>query len=227
MQLNYKYIANYREYNKSLLTSYLFFSVASGFWHKKRHSKKFINFLTRFKPNFAIREKLALRKKCPYSEFFWFLFSRIWIEYKNVLYKSLSQVWMRRKIDHNNSEHIQLLCNVVVCTVNWFYMKKNIGLRCITYPDKWCLNPRKQSLRDIAKISYIFWRVHLWSNACCKLWGCSFTKLALQHRWFLGKFPKSLEELFCKSSPNNYFWRLNVFLNFDTLDPINILWNLE
>ena len=28
---------------------------------------------------------IALRVKCPYSEFFWSLFSRIWTEYRKIL----------------------------------------------------------------------------------------------------------------------------------------------
>ena len=29
--------------------------------------------------------KIPLREKCPYSEFFWFAFSRIWTEYEEIL----------------------------------------------------------------------------------------------------------------------------------------------
>ena len=28
---------------------------------------------------------LPLREKCPYSELFWFLFSRIWTEYEKIV----------------------------------------------------------------------------------------------------------------------------------------------
>ena len=42
---------------------------------------------------------LALREKCPPSEFFWFLFSRIRTEYWEILRISLYPVWMRENTD--------------------------------------------------------------------------------------------------------------------------------
>ena len=48
--------------------------------------------------------RLALRKKCPYSEFFWSSFFRIRTEYGNLLHKSLYSVRMRKNTDQKNSE---------------------------------------------------------------------------------------------------------------------------
>ena len=48
--------------------------------------------------------RLALNKKCPYSEFFWSTFFRIRTEYGNLLHKSLYSVRMRKNTDQKNSE---------------------------------------------------------------------------------------------------------------------------
>ena len=48
---------------------------------------------------------ITLRKKCPYSEFFWFAFSRIQTEYGEIRSISLYSVQMRENADHNNSEY--------------------------------------------------------------------------------------------------------------------------
>ena len=49
--------------------------------------------------------KQALRKKCPYLEFFWSVFSRIRTEYGEVLRVSPYSVRMQRNTDQNNSEN--------------------------------------------------------------------------------------------------------------------------
>ena len=41
----------------------------------------------------------SLREKCPYSEFFWSAFSRIWTEYGEIRSISLYSVRMREKTD--------------------------------------------------------------------------------------------------------------------------------
>ena len=41
----------------------------------------------------------TLRKKCPYSEFFWSAFSRIWTEYEKVFRISPDSVQLRKKVD--------------------------------------------------------------------------------------------------------------------------------
>ena len=47
---------------------------------------------------------LTLRKKCPYSEFFWSAFSRIWTEYRDLPRKSPYSVRMRENTDQKNFE---------------------------------------------------------------------------------------------------------------------------
>ena len=47
----------------------------------------------------------ALRKKCPYSELFWSVFSRIRTEYGEILRISPYSVRMRENTDQNNSEY--------------------------------------------------------------------------------------------------------------------------
>ena len=48
-----------------------------------------------------------LRKKCPYSELFWSVFSRIWIEYVKIQIISPYSVQMWQNTDQNNSEYGQ------------------------------------------------------------------------------------------------------------------------
>ena len=47
----------------------------------------------------------SLRKKCPYLELFWSVFSRIRTEYREILRISAYSVWMRENTDQNNSEY--------------------------------------------------------------------------------------------------------------------------
>ena len=47
----------------------------------------------------------ALRKKCPYSELFWSVFSHIWTESGEIRSISPYSIRMRENADQNNSEH--------------------------------------------------------------------------------------------------------------------------
>ena len=47
----------------------------------------------------------ALRKKCPYLELFWSVFSRIRTEYGEIRSISLYSVRMRENVDQNNSKY--------------------------------------------------------------------------------------------------------------------------
>ena len=49
--------------------------------------------------------ELSLRKKCPNSELFWSVFSRIRSEYGEVPHISPYSVWMWEETDQNNSEY--------------------------------------------------------------------------------------------------------------------------
>ena len=49
--------------------------------------------------------KLALLKKCPYSELFWSAFSRIRTEYGEIRSISPFSVQMRENLDQNNSKY--------------------------------------------------------------------------------------------------------------------------
>ena len=53
----------------------------------------------------------ALREKCPYSELFWFVFSRIRTEYREIRNISPYSVRMPENTDQTNSEHGHLLCS--------------------------------------------------------------------------------------------------------------------
>ena len=49
--------------------------------------------------------KETLREKCPYSEFFSSVFSRIWAEYGEIRSISPYSVQMRENMDQKNSEY--------------------------------------------------------------------------------------------------------------------------
>ena len=56
-------------------------------------------------------EKLQC-EKFPYSDFFWSVFSRIWSEYKELLFKTLYSVWMHENMDQKNSYYGHFLYSV-------------------------------------------------------------------------------------------------------------------
>ena len=51
----------------------------------------------------TLKDYKTLHEKCPYSEFFWSVFSRIWSEYGERI--SLYSVRMRENTDQKNSEY--------------------------------------------------------------------------------------------------------------------------
>ena len=55
---------------------------------------------------------LPLREKCPYSELFWSLFSRIWTEYEEILCISSYSVRMRENANQNSSKYRHFLRSV-------------------------------------------------------------------------------------------------------------------
>ena len=56
-------------------------------------------------------KRKTLRKKCPYSGFFWSVFSCIRTEYGKILYISLYQVKIRENIDQKNSKYGHFSCS--------------------------------------------------------------------------------------------------------------------
>ena len=57
---------------------------------------------------------IALPEKCPYSEFFWSICSRIWTEYWEIWSIFPYSVRMRENTDQKNSEHGHFLRSVEV-----------------------------------------------------------------------------------------------------------------
>ena len=55
---------------------------------------------------------LSLREKCPYSELFWSVFSRIWTGYGEILRISPYSVRMRENANQNKSEYRHFLRSV-------------------------------------------------------------------------------------------------------------------
>ena len=70
--------------------------------------------LTIFVKGSILNAWLALREKCPYSEIFWSIFSRIWTEYGEGEMLRISQysVRMRENTDQKNSEYGHFLRSV-------------------------------------------------------------------------------------------------------------------
>ena len=56
--------------------------------------------------------KLILCEKCPYSKFFWFIISRIWTEYGEILLIYPYLVRMRENTDHKNFKYGHFFRNV-------------------------------------------------------------------------------------------------------------------
>ena len=69
-----------------------------------KDKRKFMNYRC-----FKSLSKVSLRKKCPYSEFFWSPFSRILTEYGEILRISPYSVQMPENTDQNNFEYGQFL----------------------------------------------------------------------------------------------------------------------
>ena len=57
-----------------------------------------------------------LRKNCPYSELFWFAFSRIGTEYGGIIRISPYSVRMRKNAGQNNSEYGRSDFHAVIMT---------------------------------------------------------------------------------------------------------------
>ena len=62
---------------------------------------------------------LTLRKKYPYSEFFWSVFSRIRTEYEEILRISLYSIRMQENTGHKNSEYGNFSRSVKVWFTLW------------------------------------------------------------------------------------------------------------
>ena len=87
-------------------------------------------------------KRASLREKCPYSELFWSLFSRIWTEYGDTLRISPYSVRMRENMDQNNSEYAVL-----------FLITYNIQLG----------NKKLKTLQEkICRIKLFLDEIHLW-----------------------------------------------------------------
>ena len=73
---------------------------------------------------------LTRRKKCPYSEFFWSVFSHIQTEYGEILSISQYSVRMWENADENNSEHGRFSCSVNVLYTFSFFPSSRKGNYC-------------------------------------------------------------------------------------------------
>ena len=71
---------------------------------------------------------LSLRKKCPYSGFFWSVFSRIWTEYEEIIRISPHLVQMRENTDQKNSEYGHFFTQ---CITRFLRMLNVLPVYCI------------------------------------------------------------------------------------------------
>ena len=76
----------------------------------------------------AFNELFSLRKKCPYAEIFWSVFSRIRIEYGEIHRISPCLVQMRENTDQYNSEY-EYIWRRDLFTV--FYIKCSVKQYCV------------------------------------------------------------------------------------------------
>ena len=70
---------------------------------------------------------LTLRKKCPYLEFLWSIFSRIWTEYGEIWSIYSYSVQMRENTDQEISEYRQFSRSVIHTRMWAFQWVKNIS----------------------------------------------------------------------------------------------------
>ena len=68
----------------------------------------------------GLRKSLTPSKKCPYSEFFWSVFFRIYTEYEDLLFKYPYSVRMRENTDQKNSQYGHFPV-IVICV--WYVLK--------------------------------------------------------------------------------------------------------
>ena len=62
---------------------------------------------------------ISLREKCLYSEFFWFIFSRIRTEYREIRSISPYSIWMRENTDQKNSGYGHFSRIIFSGSVGW------------------------------------------------------------------------------------------------------------
>ena len=58
--------------------------------------------------------QLSQRKKCPYAELFWSIFSHIWAEYGETRSISQYSVRMQENVDQNSSEYGHFLRSLLL-----------------------------------------------------------------------------------------------------------------
>ena len=72
----------------------------------------------------------TLREKCPYSEFFWSIFSHIWTNYGDLLCISLYSIRMGENADQKNSEYGPFLRSAIFLIVKLAYKASTSCLIC-------------------------------------------------------------------------------------------------
>ena len=76
--------------------------------------------------NLDISWSPTLRKKCPYSELFWSVISRLWTEYREIQSISPYSIRMWENTDQNKFEYGHFLRSAIVRLIYWKSFWKSI-----------------------------------------------------------------------------------------------------
>ena len=108
----------------------------------------------------------SLREKCPYSECFWSVFSRIRTEYGEIRSISFYSVWMRENTDQENSEYRNFSRTELLILI-WKLVIVSLAITLLQFSGrKWQLY-HKFYLMALSKKIW-FWGVTyiIWSSRC-------------------------------------------------------------
>ena len=78
-------------------------------------------------------DQKKLRKNCPYSEFFWSVFSRVRTECKDLRSKSPYRVRIQENTDQKNSEYEHFLCSENMSDISSFFQMWYHWLNILAY----------------------------------------------------------------------------------------------
>ena len=108
--------------------------------------------------------RFSLCEKGPYSEFFWFIFSRIWTSYREIRSISPYSVRMRENTNQKKSEYghfphiVYMFARVLVAPLlshmNWFMNIRALALDFLTVY-KSCFSVKKCLKQKVGRISEV------------------------------------------------------------------------
>ena len=120
-----------------------------------------------------LKKIVTPRKKCPYSELFWSVFSRIQTEYGEIRSIFPYSVRMRKNTDQNNSKYGHYLRSVMVLLKYVLLVCNSENASLLNVPsqrfEKVCWHLLKQNifLTCLRYIWSIFWKFFAWFGCPC------------------------------------------------------------